>query len=522
MANQKSWTLSGEWLQRVLDIQDCLGNADYTFYDYEITDLKDPTAGDKRITKFFAIRVEVEKRYRVTSSNFIKKTIEAKEITGYPGQFYTVELGGKNKDNVNDLRIDMTVGDRTRRFIIVVKPNAAAGSGGGAEETAINESFQAVYAAYCFNKLGKPIKEGVSIKIQDLKEAYDKWCHVDVEWDELYADPKWVASHIRGANRLWNEYKTHAAAKKYHFYRGSGFDDGEIKRAFLRCKRKMGGSTTTFSSEDKWNPADIWIASKDFDPTKLDEKKKGKFVIQTIDQLNAFILDAYNSDDLFGISLKKIQNATPKFSKRNLSKADWETRKKDFKDYGFKNTNSMADGGIELHFKNKNEYPMDVYLYFSTGKFDKFQARNFAGSNKGSWQIELKGAGAAQGRVGGGQVAKILRDAGERYPGLTNLNNVGMWARCNKNNSNVQMSRSVTHLIEKLLKRYKAMGLHKKCAQNNAEIAQRNTSWRYAKLLSLMLLDCIAKSSQSDRLMQDLYIYASSQSDKSGAHVKME
>ena len=90
MANQKSWTLSGEWLQRVLDIQDCLGDADYTFYDYEITDLKDPTAGDKRITKFFAIRVEVEKKYRVASSNFIKKTIEAKEITGYPGQYYTV------------------------------------------------------------------------------------------------------------------------------------------------------------------------------------------------------------------------------------------------------------------------------------------------------------------------------------------------------------------------------------------------------------------------------------------------
>ena len=33
--------------------------------------------------------------------------------------------------------------------------------------------------------------------------------------------------------------------------------------------------------------------------------------------LNAFILDAYNSNDLFGISLKKIQNATPKISKRN-------------------------------------------------------------------------------------------------------------------------------------------------------------------------------------------------------------
>ena len=514
MSKQQSWTLSGEWLQRVMDIMDCLGDENYNFYDYDLEQVRDPTVGNKRVVKFFAIRVEVEKRFRARASEFIKQTIEKKEITGYPGEFYKVELGGKNKDNVNDLRIDMTVGQLTRRFHIIVKPNAAAGSGGGAAETAINECYQAVYAAYAFHHLNGPISENQTINLQDLKNVYDKYCHVDVDFEELYfPDAGWQPSHIRGANRLWDEYKSGASGKDYHFYRGSGFDDGEIKKAFLRCKKNMGDSTTTFSSEDKWNPADIWIASSSFDPKELDELK-------SIDRLNKFLIDKYNSKDLFGISLKKIQNAIPKFSKRNIE--SWDTRRSDFNKYGFTNQNSTSNGGIEVHFKNKNEYPMDVYLYFYTGKYDKFQARNFAGDNKGSWQIELKGAGAAQGRIGGGQVAKILSDAGERYPGLTNLNNTGMWARCNKNHTNKNWRDSTTHLIEKLLKKYKAMGLYKVCSQNNMEIAQQSTSWRYAKLLSLMLLDCIAKSNQSDRLMQDLYIYASSQSDKSGPHVKME
>ena len=97
-----------------------------------------------------------------------------------------------------------------------------------------------------------------------------------------------------------------------------------------------------------------------------------------------------------------------------------------------------------------------------------------------------------------------------------------MWARCNKNHTNKNWRDSTTHLIEKLLKKYKAMGLYKVCSQNNMEIAQQSTSWRYAKLLSLMLLDCIATSPKKDDLIRRLYIYASSQSDKSGPHVKME
>ena len=60
------------------------------------------------------------------------------------------------------------------------------------------------------------------------------------------------------------------------------------------------------------------------------------------------------------------------------------------------------------------------------------------------------------------------------------------------------------------------------CNDIISDLAELTTSYRYSKLLSLMLLDCIATSPNSADLIRRLYIYASSQSDKSGPHVKME
>jgi hypothetical protein len=41
--------------------------------------------------------------------------------------------------------------------------------------------------------------------------------------------------------------------------------------------------------------------------------------------------------------------------------------------------------------RSKDNYPMDVYLYYGAGTYEKFQARNFGGSTKGDWKLELKG-----------------------------------------------------------------------------------------------------------------------------------
>ena len=71
------------------------------------------------------------------------------------------------------------------------------------------------------------------------------------------------------------------------------------------------------------------------------------------------------------------------------------------------------------------------------------------------------------------------------------------------------------------MKKYKATGLPKDDAQAMIEIAQRNQSWRYSKLLSLRLLDCISTSGKSDEIMRALYLYAASQSETSSVYIKL-
>ena len=248
--------------------------------------------------------------------------------------------------------------------------------------------------------------------------------------------PEWVTSSIRGANKLWD--KLHTSGKTYRFHRGKGIDDKEIKNAFARVR-----SQTPFSSEDKWNPADIWIVSNDFDETKLND-------IDTIDALNHFLLQEYNAHRLIGVSLKKITN-NASLSEKNKDQVDKANK---VAQYGLKDV-----GLIYKNDRGKDKHPMDMYLFFGTGTYDKFQARNFGGANSASFQLELKGASANQGRIGGGSVFKILDTLGVKYK---SFNNQTLWTQC------------------------------------------------------------APKSTQRATISQELYLYGASQSSKSGFYLKLE
>ena len=63
-----------------------------------------------------------------------------------------------------------------------------------------------------------------------------------------------------------NEIFDKVGAGKYKFVRGDRLlDDGSIKKAFGRVKGQ-----TNLSSEDKWNPADIWMVKE----SEIDAIKK--------------------------------------------------------------------------------------------------------------------------------------------------------------------------------------------------------------------------------------------------------
>ena len=114
----------------------------------------------------------------------------------------------------------------------------------------------------------------------------------------------------------------------------------------------------------------------------------------------------------------------------------------------------------------------------------------------------------------------ILNSLGVSYVGLpSGYENTTFHQHCDPKNQS--HSKQISEDILKLLKKYNASGLPKTDVQTLGEIYQRNQSWRYSKLLSLRLLDCISTSGKGDEIMRALYLYASSQTDKSSVYVKL-
>ena len=183
---------------------------------------------------------------------------------------------------------------------------------------------------------------------------------------------------------------------------------------------------------------------------------------------------------------------------------------------------------------------MDVYFNYGNNKFQSFQARNFAGQSKGDWKLELVGETAAQGKVQG-QVARDLLEAA----GFNNVPNEaedktftgGSKTATQREAENTYIRKkgtpkmstsqvSVTNEIYNLLKKYKAEGFKtatKDAGEMKIAISVKDASWRYSKLSGLRMLDWMSGlgAGRASRAMKELYLYASSQTDKSSVHYKL-
>ena len=453
-------------------VMDALGGEDYSYY---LFDVKNVNESDKA-KKVVEMVVYVPQSQRVTATAKIQETLSKNSVTA--------EVLPKE----TELNVYLT-GDVKKYIRLNVKPNGSKGSGGGAAATAIQEAAQCVYAAmryYCGEK--KIYTE------DDLRCGID---HVDVggtKLEEIMGLPKeWKEGSIKGANEI---FKT-VGGSGYKFVRGDSLlDDGSIKKAFGRVKGQ-----TNLSSEDKWNPADIWMVKK----SEVGVIKKHLDRENTIDCLNNALLQRFNDRSLIGISLKKIEG-NPKMDIKNNQTAAVrkENEKAKFVKYDLTFTSSM-----------------DVYLYYGPGTFEKFQARNFGGSSKGDWKLELKGKSAAQGKIQGTVLIELLKNAG-----FTNISqfNIPTWAESAPGNSNSQQK--ITTEIYNLLKDYSATKFDKSPkaeANNKAQIATQDKSWRYSKLAGLRFLDWLNRTcSDKNMAMKEMYLYASSQSDKSSVYYKLQ
>ena len=452
-------------------VMGALGGEDYSYY---LFDVKNVNESDKA-KKVVEMVVYVPQSQRVTAAANIQSSLD--------GDGVVAEVLAKE----TELNVYL-IGNVKKYIRINVKPNGSKGSGGGAAATAIQEAAQCVYAAmryYCGEK--------EIYTEEDLQCGMD---HVDVgntKLEEIIGLPKeWKEGSVKGANEIFDK----VGAGKYKFVRGDRLlDDGSIKQAFGRVKGQ-----TNLSSEDKWNPADIWMVKE----SEIDAIKKHLDGENTIDCLNNALLQLFNEKELMGISLKKIEgNANMTIKNNQPASVRKANEKAKFEKY-------------DLTFLSS----MDVYLYYGSGQFEKFQARNFGGSSKGDWKLELKGKSAAQGKIQGTIVIELLKNAG--FANISQFN-IPTWA---ESDPSANKAGDITKEIYDLLKKHNADKFDKTPkaeANNKAQIALQDKSWRYSKLAGLRFLDWLKHTCKDkDMAMKEIYLYASSQSDKSSVYYKLQ
>lgn len=450
------------------DVMQALGGDDYSYYLFDVKNVEDKDS-TKKVQ--IALKVFVPQTKRLAAVENIKGALDEK----YPGI----------TTNAKGTALDIPI--REKQVIrIEVKPENSKGSGGGAAQTALVESAQCVYAAmryYCPN-----IEKKKAFTEEDFKCGM-RYCDVTAKLSEIISLGKdWQESSWAGANTIFGK----VGGKGWTFVRGDSIiDDGAVKNAFNRVKNQ-----TNLSSEDKWNPSDIWMVK---DKTKV---KKHLDKETTIDCLNNALLQLRAEGELVGISLKKIEGRP---NMKLLNDRPPSERKANEK-ASFVKYDLTFDNG-----RKGDSHPMDVYVYYGTGNFEKFQARNFGGPTKGDWKLELKGKSAAQGKIQGKKVQELLKDG--KFGTLPEYGATDTWSKAKTNKLDEE--------IYKLLVKYKAKGLKNK-GTDMAWIKTAEQAWKYSKYTGLKFLDWVSSHKDSDQIIKEIYLYASSQSDKSSVYWKLQ
>ena len=354
--------------------------------------------------------------------------------------------------------------------LIYKRKGGSAGSGAGAALTKLTEASQCLYAAIAFG-LKREITNA------DVTEAnakkFSSMFDTDEKTDSMLNNlpDVWIESCTLGANKLWN---TFGGKGKFVFHRGSKTVD-RIEGNFKRIKKLEGVRMDL----NKWSPADIYIVSNKYDPKCLDEEK-------TILGLNQCMQERIENNTLIGVSLKKIMG-TAKIDLKNVFKDMKVTRTYD--GYTYSDTS------------------MDGYINISGGT--KIQFRSFGGpSSLTGWQGEVKGSQANQGKISLGPVNMILKNHG-----ITPIPTDA--ARKVKSKD-----KSVFADILEGYKKYSKAGKEKVMDT----VMKAPDSWLYSKLQVTQLLDRIEsiKGDKRNQVIEDLYLYASSQSKYSAAYYKLE
>jgi len=468
-----------------------------------------------------ALTVYVPESKRIEVRDKVADYLEGLIDKGDAALGYSVNLGTKSNLQKQQFDLVMRYTDpiklkKPQVIRVYVKPVNAGGSGGGSAATKVQEVGMALFCAirYMKNKDLECSPKSAEGCLED-KDYEDAWKFVDgpgVTLEEIKGlSQDWKDSFIKGANKIYSEI----GGTGWEFLRGDSVIEAEISNRFKTVVAK--DPKAHLAQEDKWNPSDIWMIKTKEKNNILTLLKKEK----TTDCLNNFLQLAFTDAEiptvakkkvprrsLIGISLKKL-GPVPQWKTQNwvgvsrLKKAEAISFQK------------------QLTLNELTAFSaIDVYIVLEKGgtkRKGSFQARNFGGSSKGDWKLELKGEFAAQGKIQG----QIARDILKRAE-FTDIPSEPNWSDCATTSTNrSKINEEIYNIMNGLPTSPKGFKAGKK-DEMLRELRKKDQSYAYSKLCGLRFLKyLISKNGDANTILKELWLYASSLSDKSSVHYKL-
>jgi len=349
-------------------------------------------------------------------------------------------------------------------------------SGAGAEITALAESLQA-YACATRQFIGKDLTDISQVTSKTIRDAE---CDRTLEKCLNGLDANWIISIIKTANQIFVDIPEAKVGNRYKFYRGGKFVDS----IYNEWRRMKVGSGLT--GDDKWNPADIWMAKKSF---KLETKWP------TLRDYNRYIFDNFANKELVGISLKKLD---PKGSANSKIYNAGKPLTAEFT--GTKLGQNMFDS-------------KDIYIQFdSEGKKGEIQLRNFSSrAVPSSWQGEIKGKTSAGGKIGGGVIFQGAVNSGVQRSKLTFPNQV-------------PIEKPSESDFKKFATMFKQLSGNRETIPNLITEAKlghkKDKTWWMSKYIGIDLIYTMIKENKIDALCSYMFQYASSATENSSIFIK--
>ena len=409
----------------------------------------------------YATKITIYSDDRETTKEEVEKILESSNVSFI-------------NENTYVSSIPITILEETK---LIYKPLlGTGGSGAGSVATSIQEVGQAIFVSLAFNILKRKLKVD-DVTEDNILKGYEDVNDNSVEFsdiEKLLEDIGWKKTFTKTTNLLFRDY--YESNKTYTIERGSNL----VKSIYDQFKtlKKEEGIT---ASNDKWNPADIWLVSNNI--THIDKKN-------TLADFNEYLKDKFITKDLVGISLKKL-GKTPKITVVNL---EGSIGKQKFKEH-------------QLSIKSKD-------MYLVTKKGDKIQFRS--ANNLSNYRAEIKGTTANHGNAGYG----ILRYNMQKYGKFVLPKSSGDVASLIKKSDVKTMSR-----FSELYNKYTGIDVDYRNLKEYVKEMGSNKpeDWLFSKYISMELLDSFESltNKNKDAYINDIYNYASSKSDFSSVFVKV-